>query len=305
MIGSFTGMDHNWQMNDYLQTHYTELFKYCFFGSFILLFVWEQLSIWVKPSCSPVIRWWNTISLYVLSRFLVFWLLPVATITSAIYAQNNGYGLLNWFAINESLALIAGFLMYDCCHYALHWLSHHNSILWRLHRVHHSDPDVDMSTELKHHPLEIIVASLFLIAFVIVLGIPVMAIILRTIFTIAVSLFSHANVKIPEKFDRALRLVIITPAMHRVHHSSYQPETDSNYGTLFSFWDRLFGTYVEKPRLGYEDMELGLHSFRSERDQWLDRLLLQPFLSSSQDRESTIPADKSRPTGSQSRQTCY
>lgn len=292
MFGTYTGMNHTWLMSDYIQIHFSELFWYCFFGSFILLFGWEQLSNWVKPSCSPVIRWWNTISLYLLSRYLFFWLLPLTTIPSAIYAQNNGYGILNWFSINELLVLAAGFLMYDCCNYALHRLFHYNSILWRLHRVHHSDPDVDISTEFKHHPLETLVSAMFLIVFVIVLGIPAMAIILRTLFALAVSMFSHANVKIPEKIDKVLRLVIITPAMHRVHHSSWQPETDSNYGTLFSFWDRLFGTYVEKPKLGYEGMQTGLHSFRSERDQWLDRLLLQPFRSGQDDRDSVVPAGK-------------
>ena len=275
-------------MISYIQTNYPSLLSYSFFGCFFVLFVWEQCLTWIKLSYSQPLRWWNTISLSLLNRYFVFWLLPFTIIPVAIYAKSNSLGVLNAFTLNDSITLIIGFFLYDLCHYIQHWLLHVNAVLWRLHRVHHSDPDVDLSTEFKHHPLESLVTVIFLMAAVLTLGISPIAVMLRTLTAPITSLFSHANVKLPKRIDKCLRLVIITPTMHRVHHSSYQPETNSNYGTLFSFWDRLFKTYTEKPKLGYEGMQLGLESFRSERALWLDQLLLQPFRSAKQDAKQSV-----------------
>jgi sterol desaturase/sphingolipid hydroxylase (fatty acid hydroxylase superfamily) len=164
------------------------------------------------------------------------------------------------------------------CHYGIHRLFHTVPLLWRAHRLHHSDPDVDIITELKHHPLEYLISGLLDVAAVVSLGLSPLVIVISALVAPAVSLMSHTNIKLPGHIDHSLRLLIVTPAMHRIHHSSYQPETDSNYSALFSFWDRLFGTYVEKPRDGFEHMQLGLKEFRAERDLWLDRMLLQPFV---------------------------
>ncbi len=264
-------------MINYIQINYLSLLNFSFIACFFLLFVWEQLIPWKKTLHSLPVRWWNNISLFLLNKYLLFWLIPFTVIPVAIYAKSNSLGILNIFALNSALTLILGFFLYDLSHYILHRLLHINSVLWRFHRVHHSDPDVDISTELKHHPLESLFNFLFSVFVVLVFGIPPVAIIFRSFFTQVISLFSHANVKLTEKIDQLLRLVIITPAMHLVHHSSYRPETDSNYGTLLSVWDRLFNTYIERPELGYEYMRIGLDSFRSKRELWLDQLLLQPF----------------------------
>lgn len=272
-------MCHTEHMTDYIQAYYSNILIYSFFCIFFLLFVWEQFRAWVKLSYSLPLRWWNTIALTLINRYLFFWLLPISTISVAIYAKSNLVGILNIFTLDDAVTLIFGFFLYDLCQYAFHWLFHVNSVLWRLHRVHHSDPDVDISTEFKHHPLEFLATVILSVAVILAFGISPAAVMLHAISTQAVSLFSHANVKLPKNTDHLLRLVIITPAMHRIHHSSFQPETDSNYGTLFSFWDRLFKTYTKNPKLGYENMLLGLNSFRSERELWLDQLLLQPFRS--------------------------
>lgn len=265
-------------MTDYLVTHYSELLNNILIACFIALFGWEVARPWLKPGFSIPLRWWNTIALYLANLSLLIWLLPLATIPAALYALDNSLGLFNLWESPLVISLVASVMLYDMFHYWLHRVFHRIPLLWRAHRVHHSDPDVDLVTELKHHPLEGLVSALLSIAVIVALGLHPVAIILRAILAQGVSLMSHANIRLPVRVDSTLRLVIITPAMHRIHHSSYQPETDSNYGTFFSFWDRLFGTYVVQPRDGYENMQLGLKGFRSERDLWLDRLLLQPFM---------------------------
>lgn len=278
-------------MADYIITNYLTLLNYSLAGSFILLFVWELVLPWIRADYSVPLRWWNTIPLYLIGRYLTFWLLPITIIPAAIYAESNAIGLLNMWAEDPIIGVFISLLLYDMFHYFLHWIFHRIPALWRLHRLHHSDPDVDIITELKHHPFETLVASLLAVIAVIVLGLHPVAIVIRTLAAQAISLASHANVRLPNQVDRIIRLILITPAMHRIHHSSFKIETDSNYGTLFSFWDRLFNTYVESPQGGYQQMQLGLEEFRSERDLWLDRMLLQPFIKTA---EHSVPLADSK-----------
>lgn len=259
-------------------TNYSSLMLYSFAAAFILLFLWETLRPWSKSIHSMPVRWWNTLGLYVINRYTIIWLLPIATLPAAMYAQENNLGI-NLLDLNPVVSIIIATLLYDLFHYWVHRILHTVPILWRLHRVHHSDPDMDVSVEFKHHPLEGLLAGLLSIGFIILAGIHPLAIILRLMGAQIVSLASHANIKLPEVLDQRLRLIIVTPSMHRIHHSSWQPETDSNYGVLFSFWDRLFKSYVANPANGFEHMQLGLDEFRSSRDLWLDRLLIQPFIS--------------------------
>ncbi|WP_372742731.1 sterol desaturase family protein [Neptunomonas sp.] len=214
----------------------------------------------------------------------------MTTISAAIYFQENTLGLFHLLNLNFWFAFVIGFFIYDLFHYSIHRVFHKVPVLWKLHRLHHTDPDVDVSTELKHHPFELVVTVVSAVVVVFVFGIPPVSIILCSLFAQVVSLISHANIKIAESVDTPIRKVFVTPAMHRIHHSAWQPETDSNYGVLFSFWDRWFGTYVDKPLAGYEGMKLGLDGFRSPRDLWLDKLLLQPFR-----RHVVVPALKSEP----------
>ncbi len=266
-------------MADYIITHQTSLLTYSLWLSFILALLWEILRPWINTKYSRPVRWWNTLGLYLLNQYFIHWIMPVTTITAAIYAEKHSVGLFNLLSLDSWLMVLVGFLFFDLYHFSLHWTYHKVPLLWRFHRLHHSDPDVDLSTELKHHPFEGIVSAILSVAFIMVLGIHPVAIILRVLINQMVSLISHANIKLPQNIDTPVRKVLVTPAMHRIHHSSWRPETNSNYGTLFSFWDRIFGTYVKSPRDGYERMELGLDAFRSPRELWLDQLLLQPFRS--------------------------
>lgn len=265
-------------MLDYLQENYSTLLIYSFAIVFIPLFLWEFFSPWQKTICSLPLRWWNTLCLYLINRSSITLLLPMTTLPAAFYAQENNLGLQS-LNLHPLLNILVAILLYDLFHYWSHRLLHIVPVLWRLHRLHHSDPDVDISTEFKHHPLESVASGLLSVGFIIASGVHPIAIIVRALGAQIVSLASHANIRLPQVLDQKLRLVIITPAMHRIHHSSWQPETDSNYGTLFSFWDRLFKSYVANPEKSFEHMQVGLDEFRAERDLWLDRLLIQPFVS--------------------------
>lgn len=265
-------------MVDYLVANSKFLVSIVFNGAIILALIWEQFQPRAALAFSLPIRWSNHIALYLLNMFLLRWLTPLLGVATAVHAQAAGWGLFHQWQAGLAVQLAAGILFLDLCGYGLHRLSHRYRLLWRFHRVHHSDPDVDLTSEFKHHPLEYLLNAAAFSAAVLVFGVHPAAIVLHLMLFQFVSVLSHANVRLPFHSDPLIRRLLVTPDMHRIHHSSYQPETDSNYGMLFSFWDRLFGTYVDQPRDGFERLQLGLEEFRSERDLWLDKMLLQPFV---------------------------
>lgn len=218
-------------------------------------------------------RWIANFALGGCSMLCGRWLLPLIV---ALAASQLDFGLLNRLR-SPVLALLCGFLILDGLNYGLHRLSHQVPLLWRLHRVHHSDLDVDVSTSFRHHPLETAVTLAVISSAIIAFGIPPYAVLAHRLGRAVTDVFSHLNIALPPRLDRLLRLVIITPAMHRIHHSSRQVETDSNYSTLLSLWDRLFGSYRAAPGDDPRVMPLGLEEWRDERDLSLPRLLVQPF----------------------------
>jgi sterol desaturase/sphingolipid hydroxylase (fatty acid hydroxylase superfamily) len=172
---------------------------------------------------------------------------------------------------------LLGFLALDLAIYAQHVAFHKAPLLWRLHRMHHADPDFDVTTGVRFHPFEILISMLIKIAVVIALGIPPVAVIAFEVVLNATSMFNHGNVAMPSWLDRALRAIVVTPDMHRVHHSVDARETDSNFGFNLSWWDRLFRTYRAAPQAGHAGMTIGLPTFRDRAELRLDRLLTQPF----------------------------
>ncbi|MFO1129285.1 MAG: sterol desaturase family protein [Rhodospirillales bacterium] len=204
-------------------------------------------------------------------------LFPAAGVGAAFLATEHKAGLFNaldlpaWFAVGASV------VAHDLAVYIQHWLTHRVPILWRLHRVHHSDIALDVTTALRFHPAEIVLSLLIKIVVILALGAPAVAVVLFEILLNGAAMFNHTNVRLPAGLERPLRRVIVTPDMHRVHHSVHRDETDSNYGFCLSVWDRLFGTYRDQPRDGHRDMVIGLEDFRNDQSQRLDRLLLQPL----------------------------
>jgi sterol desaturase/sphingolipid hydroxylase (fatty acid hydroxylase superfamily) len=222
-------------------------------------------------------RWPSNLGILVFDLLLVRVLMPSAAVGAALFAAGRGFGLLHLAGLRLSVAALLGFLVLDLVIYAQHVLFHKVPALWRLHRMHHADLDIDVSTSGRFHPFEILISMLIKIATVIVFGIPVVAVLLFEVLLNAASLFNHGNVSMPPALDRMLRFIVVTPDMHRVHHSILRHETDSNFGFNLPWWDRLFGTYRAAPQAGYERMTVGLPVFRDPRELRLDRLLSQPF----------------------------
>jgi sterol desaturase/sphingolipid hydroxylase (fatty acid hydroxylase superfamily) len=204
-------------------------------------------------------------------------LLPTAAAGVALVAAERGFGLFHVIGLPFWLAAPIGFLALDLVIYGQHVMFHHVPWLWRLHRMHHADLDIDVTTGVRFHPVEILLSLVIKIATVALLGIPAAAVVCFEVVLNATSMFNHANASLPRWLDRVARLMLVTPDMHRVHHSILRQETDSNFGFNLPWWDRLFGTYRAEPRAGHDGMTIGLPVFRDPGELRLDRLLTQPF----------------------------
>ena len=226
---------------------------------------------------SKALRWSHNLALTVLNNALVRMALPVATIGVAAFAADRGIGLFNVFHVPYLLAILLSMLTLDLAIYLQHLMFHAVPPFWRAHRVHHADLDFDVTTGARFHPFEMGLSLLIKFAVILALGPPAMAVLVFEVLLNASSMFNHSNVRIPETIDRCLRWFVVTPDMHRVHHSIDPRETNSNFGFNFAWWDRIFGTYRAEPQAGHEAMTIGIAPFRTPRELKLDRMLLQPF----------------------------
>jgi sterol desaturase/sphingolipid hydroxylase (fatty acid hydroxylase superfamily) len=222
-------------------------------------------------------RWPGNLGMVALDTILVRILFPTAAVGVALAAEANDLGLLNQLALPVWLAVAVAIVALDLIIYAQHRLFHAAPWLWRLHRVHHSDVAVDVTTGLRFHPGEILLSMLIKLGAVVLLGAPALAVMLFEVILNATSMFSHANIRLPAAADRVVRALLVTPDMHRVHHSVVPRETNSNFGFNLAVWDRLFGTYRAQPAAGHDAMTLGLAAFRDPRESRLDRMLWQPL----------------------------
>ena len=245
------------------------------FAAMALLEVWLPRR---RRTVSRWLRWPNNMGLTFLNTMLVRVLFPTALAGVALFAETRDLGILRWLGLPEIVAVVIAVLALDLVIYAQHVVLHMVPLLWPLHRVHHADVEVDVTTGFRFHPLEIFLSLAIKGVVVVVLGAPVAAVVVFEVLLSATSLFNHANVRLPRGVERILRAVVVTPDMHRVHHSIERQERDSNFGFNLPWWDRLFGTYRAEPALGHEAMTLGLPGFRERREIWLDRLLLHPVL---------------------------
>jgi sterol desaturase/sphingolipid hydroxylase (fatty acid hydroxylase superfamily) len=244
---------------------------------FAVMASWEVLAPRRPWSVGRWPRWPHNLGIVVIDALAVRILIPGAAVGAALVAAGNGWGLFHVAGLRLSIASLLGFLALDLAIYAQHVAFHKVPLLWRLHRMHHADLDIDVTTGLRFHPIEIVISMLIKIAVVIALGIPPVAVFAFEVVLNATSLFNHGNVSMPSWLDRAVRLIVVTPDMHRVHHSIEPRETDSNFGFNLPWWDRLFRTYRAAPRAGHDRMTIGLSTFREPAELRLDRLLTQPF----------------------------
>ncbi len=222
-------------------------------------------------------RWITNLFIVVLDSVLVRLVFPLAAVGAALWAGETGTGLFNALGLPVWIAGVAGFLILDFAIWAQHLIFHKVPILWRVHRVHHSDRDIDVTTALRFHPIEILLSMAIKIGIVVALGIPAFAVFVFEVVLNGMAMFNHANVRIPVRVERWLRLLVVTPDMHRVHHSIIHRETDSNYGFNLSVWDRAFGTYVAQPEKGHDGMTIGLAEHQSDAPSRIGWALMFPF----------------------------
>jgi len=202
---------------------------------------------------------------------------PTGAVGFALFAEAHGLGLFNVVALPAWLEMVLALLTLDLAIYLQHRLFHYSPVLWRLHRMHHSDLDVDVTTGARFHPIEILLSLGIKFVVIVPLGLPPLAVLLFEIGLNATSMFNHSNVRVSPAIERVLRCLVVTPDMHRVHHSVVRRETDSNFGFNFPWWDRLFGTYRAQPEAGHDGMTIGIEQFREPSELRLDRMLTQPF----------------------------
>jgi sterol desaturase/sphingolipid hydroxylase (fatty acid hydroxylase superfamily) len=247
-----------------------------FLGVFAAVAAWESLSPRRRLNTSKTIRWFSNISITLLGTAVVRGLFPVLAVTFA--ANDTSVGILQLVPLPFLVKVITGVLALDLIIYGQHVMFHSVPLLWRLHMMHHADLDIDVTTGLRFHPVEIILSLGIKLAAIQLIGPPVVAVVLFEILLNATSMFNHGNVRLEAGLDRLLRLFVVTPDMHRVHHSVIILETNSNFGFNLPWWDRLFGTYREQPAAGHADMVLGLSQFRNPQRLTLPWLLVLPFI---------------------------
>ncbi|MCG6857500.1 MAG: sterol desaturase family protein [Salaquimonas sp.] len=248
-----------------------------FIGLFVVFAALEILA--PKRDLHPVKakRWFTNWTIVLIDSVLLRLVFKTAAVGGALWAQAEGVGLFNMIAAPRWFAIIASFAVLDFAIWLSHLASHKIPILWRIHRMHHSDIDIDVSTAIRFHPIEILLSMVWKYVVVIALGAPAVSVLIFEIVLNGGAMFNHANMRLPTWLDKGLRLVIVTPDMHRVHHSSDRNETDSNYGFNLSIWDRMFSTYVPQPALGHDGMQIGLKEWQDEKPVRLDWTLMVPF----------------------------
>ncbi|NCC38791.1 MAG: sterol desaturase family protein [Gammaproteobacteria bacterium] len=265
-------------MESFVQTHEAAIRLSAFIGIFAIMALWELAAPRRALTLSKTVRWGSNIGLVVLNTLVLRLIFPAAAVGVAAFAAERGMGLLNIYQIPALLALVLAVVALDFVVWLQHVMVHAIPALWRLHRVHHADLDYDLTTGARFHPLEILLSMLIKFAAILVIGPSVVAVVIFEVVLNATAMFNHGNVRLPAWLDRRLRWVLVTPDMHRVHHSVEDDETNSNFGFNLSIWDRLFGTYRDQPRAGHLGMTIGIRDHREPREvAHLPGMLMLPF----------------------------
>jgi len=250
-----------------------------FLGILSIMAIWEIIAPKRALTVSKALRWSNNLGLVFFNSFILRLIFPAAAVGMAAFATDHGWGLLNYYQLPLLPAMIISIIAMDFVIYLQHVLVHAVPVLWRLHRVHHADLDYDVTTGARFHTIEIILSMLIKFATIVVLGAPVVAVIIFEVVLNAMAMFNHGNVGLPTSLDKLLRFFVVTPDMHRIHHSIEDDEANSNFGFNLSWWDRLFGTYREQPRAGHEGMTIGIRTFRETKQaSWITGMLAMPFI---------------------------
>ena len=251
--------------------------SFVLFGGLLLFALIETFRPLRLPNLSTPQRWLNHGVLFALNTGLGTLLFRGGAVVFAAFAHDRGYGIFHRFQLPYAAQFIAGFALVDLAHYASHYSYHRIPVLWRIHRVHHADPDYDVTTGFRFHPMEALLTQALVFGLIAAFGLPAMAVLAAETVTAFQDLFEHANIEIPARVDRFLRLLLITPNMHRVHHSVDIAEQSSNFGTILTWWDRLFRTYTSGPAVPLDEMETGLEGYPPEESLRVMDTLRMPF----------------------------
>lgn len=266
-------------IGEFLLVNEREVRMSFFFGMLALIGIWEILAPRRALTISKAVRWTNNLGLVFLNSIILRLLFPAAAVGVAQIAAENNWGLFNYYDVPFWYGVIASVIIMDFVIYVQHVMVHAIPVLWRLHRVHHADPDYDVTTGARFHPIEIILSMLIKFATILLLGPAVIAVIIFEIMLNATAMFNHGNIGLPKGVDKVMRWFLVTPDMHRVHHSVEDDETNSNFGFSLTWWDRMFGTYREQPRAGQIGMTIGIHKFNDPKQvSWLPGMLALPFI---------------------------
>ncbi|MGO8880110.1 MAG: sterol desaturase family protein [Desulfomonilaceae bacterium] len=258
--------------------HHEPIIRLGFFASiFLAVALGEVFAPRRRLSTSKTSRWFINLGIVVINTFILRILFPVAAVGVAIIATQRAWGLFNNVGIPHWGTVVLSVIILDFAIYLQHVLFHAVPILWRLHMMHHADLDFDLTTGSRFHPIEIMISMLIKMAVVILIGAPVVSVIIFEVILNATSMFNHGNVFIPLGIDRMLRLIVVTPDMHRVHHSVFPFETNNNFGFNLPWWDQIMGTYRDQPKMGHQGMTIGLNQFRAPSGLTLFKILALPF----------------------------
>ena len=264
-------------MTDFISTNEMAIRLSFFFGVFAVMAAAEFFAPRRALSQSKAVRWYANLGIVALNTVIARIVFPLAPVAVAVAAGDRGWGLLTLWEVPAWAAIVAAVVILDFAIYLQHVMVHAVPVLWRLHRMHHADLDFDVTTGARFHPVEIILSVAIKMAVIVLIGAPAVAVMIFEVVLNATAMFNHSNVKLPLGLDRVLRLFVVTPDMHRVHHSVIPHETNSNFGFNLPWWDRLFGTYRDQPEKGHQDMTIGIDMFRSPSELHLHKMLAQPF----------------------------
>jgi len=285
-------------MSDGFLSRAAEIYAYVFFGTVIVIALVEWAMPRRRPGDTLALRWFGNIAIWILDVIVVRAVFPAGTIAWAAFCAERGWGLLHAVSWPASVGLVMTVIGLDFVNYSQHYLLHRIPILWRLHRTHHSDGDYDFTTGLRFHPVESLFTTSLQFAAIFLLGAAPLSVFVAQMAFLAISFIEHGNLRVPAAIDRVVRLMFVTPDMHRIHHSQAAGESQSNFSNLFSWWDRLFGTYVHAPSAGHEGIVFGLPEFTERKHATLPWMLVQPFLSDA-DATAATNAEAASVSGSQ------
>ena len=276
-------------MSEILLGHEAQIRLSFFIGIFALMACWEVFAPRRTGQVKRRLRWPGNLGIVIFNTLLLRVVMPTTAVALALAGEAAGWGLLQQFDLPLWLASTLAIICLDLAIYLQHIMFHAVPVLWRLHRMHHADLAFDVTTGARFHPLEIMVSMAIKLMVIAALGPPAVAVLVFEVLLNVLAMFNHANARLPLGLDRVLRRVIVTPDMHRVHHSVIPREANSNFGFNLSLWDRAFGTYCAQPAAGHQEMGIGIDQFRSEDELRLGRMLAQPFKGQS---NSTYPINR-------------